>query len=121
MPELWTTLSEFRAGAKEPEPTMRRLAQICDSAAPASRPAAMKQGVWVAATLGIVMVMMHHVAQAIIVRHDKDAQAFLKSASRIFDIIGDTRGMRVKMREGNGPIRKFAMVITMGELRLWLS
>ena len=37
----------------------------------------MKQGAWVAATLGFMMVMMHHVAQAIVVRHDKDAQAFL--------------------------------------------
>jgi hypothetical protein len=32
---------------------------------------------WVGATLAFMMVMVHQVAHAIIVRHDKDAQAFL--------------------------------------------
>jgi hypothetical protein len=51
--------------------------RTCDYAASTSRPVAVKHGPWVVATVGFMMVMMHHIAQAIIVRHDKDARAFL--------------------------------------------
>ena len=41
------------------------------------RTTAGKRGVLLATTFGLMMVMMHHAVQAIVVRHDKDAQLFL--------------------------------------------